>query len=184
MASFKKTQIRSLPKIGQKVTADTLYWRKLNVKSILCFNEDFSNNHLFQSFLLQLKNLDRLIMLMLCKWSLIFLLLPALTKFKCTIPSLTKCTNSLLGLRMRHLERHFVQMGNFWSRVVMKVIWNSLMWEPKAYFVYLKDIKGIVGVLYLFCCSYVSIFKVSCLQPPFLFTALSIVANLQLTMYM
>nr|SVE76999.1 EOG090X05X9 [Daphnia lumholtzi]SVE77597.1 EOG090X05X9 [Daphnia lumholtzi]SVE78225.1 EOG090X05X9 [Daphnia lumholtzi]SVE78854.1 EOG090X05X9 [Daphnia lumholtzi] len=30
MASFKKTQIRSLPKIGQKVTADTLYWRKLN----------------------------------------------------------------------------------------------------------------------------------------------------------
>ena len=31
MASFKKTQIRSLPKIGQKVTADTLYWRKLNV---------------------------------------------------------------------------------------------------------------------------------------------------------
>nr|SVE92384.1 EOG090X05X9 [Megafenestra aurita] len=30
MTSFKKTQIRSLPKIGQKVTADTLYWRKLN----------------------------------------------------------------------------------------------------------------------------------------------------------
>nr|SVE93611.1 EOG090X05X9 [Scapholeberis mucronata] len=30
MASFKKTQIRSLPRIGQKVTADTLYWRKLN----------------------------------------------------------------------------------------------------------------------------------------------------------
>jgi len=30
MASFKKTQIRTLPRIGQKVTADTLYWRKLN----------------------------------------------------------------------------------------------------------------------------------------------------------
>jgi len=30
MTSFKKTQIRTLPKIGQKVTADTLYWRKLN----------------------------------------------------------------------------------------------------------------------------------------------------------
>ena len=33
MASFKKTQIRTLPRIGQKVTADTLYWRKLNVNN-------------------------------------------------------------------------------------------------------------------------------------------------------